>query len=91
MVEKIREDENNLDIKMYFYILKGVSTVDPNDYLKRYGSEIKNSSELPSIVNQIKTPEGLRLANEIKDGSSLTELEGDLQALSIIIWKYKIW
>ena len=67
---------------MCFYILKGVSTVDPNEYLKRYGSEIKNSSELPSIVNEIKTPEGLRLANEIKDG--LTELEGDLQALSII-------
>ncbi len=66
-------------------MLKGVSTVDPNEYLKRYGSEIKNSSELPSIVNEIKTPEGLRLANEIKDGSSLTELEGDLQALSIII------
>lgn len=61
----------------------GVIRANPAEYVQRYGSSLKNSSEMPDYVNGIKTPEGLVLAANYRY-NSIHELEGDLQALRLI-------
>ena len=52
-------------------------------YVQRYGSQIKQSHELPSFVSEIKAPEGLQLAADFKF-NGVYELEGDIQALKLV-------
>ena len=67
--------------KEYKYL--GVITANPVEYVQTYGSTLKNSSELPEFVLDIKAPEGLTLAADYKS-QSVHELEGDLHALKLI-------
>ncbi len=48
-----------------------------------YGNTLHRSSELPDIVNEFKTPEGLVLAAD-KTSISPCELEGDVFALRFV-------
>jgi len=61
----------------------GVIRANPVEYVQRYGAELKSYAELPAFVREIKAPSGLVLAGETVS-SSTYELEGDLQALSLI-------
>lgn len=61
----------------------GVIRANPAEYVQRYGSSLKNASEMPDYVNGIKTPEGLVLAANYRY-NTVHELEGDLQALRLI-------
>lgn len=67
--------------KEYKYL--GVITANPVEYVQTYGSTLKNSSDLPEFVLDIKAPEGLTLAADYKS-QSVHELEGDLHALKLI-------
>lgn len=61
----------------------GVVRADPVEYLEKYGSSIRSASQLPDIVNEIKTPENLLLAANV-EYSGLHELEGDVDALKLV-------
>ena len=56
---------------------------DPADYVAKYGESMFESHELPAVVNEFETPEGLRLAAESQPATSY-ELEGDIEALKLI-------
>ena len=61
----------------------GVVRADPDEYTKRFGSELKDANKMPSFVQEVKNPEGLKLANEyVREGP--VELEGDLCALTLV-------
>jgi len=61
----------------------GVIRADPKKYLKEFGSNLTNACDLPAIVNEIKTPEGLVLAAECQK-RQVYELHGDLEALKLV-------
>ena len=61
----------------------GVVRADPATYINQYGSSIRQSTQLPDIVNQINTPNNLVLAANV-EYSGLHELEGDLHALNLV-------
>jgi len=61
----------------------GVIRANPVEYVQRYGAELKSSSELPAFVRDIKAPSGLTLAADFSSTGTY-ELEGDIQALSLI-------
>jgi len=67
--------------KEYKYL--GVITANPEEYVQFYGNTLKTSTQLPDIVHEIPTPEGLTLAADYTP-SSVPELEGDLHALKLI-------
>lgn len=60
----------------------GVLRANPVEYVQRYGATLKQYFELPDFVKQIKAPSGLVLAAEWQP--SIFDLEGDVQALSLI-------
>lgn len=65
----------------------GVNRVDPNDYIKNFGDTLKDPADLPSFVNEIKTPDGIVLAaHEPKKTTTNAyyDLEGDIHALDYI-------
>ena len=61
----------------------GVIRANPAEYVSRYGATLRQSSDLPSFVTDIKTPDGLVLAANYRY-NSLYELEGDVQALRLV-------
>jgi hypothetical protein len=67
--------------KDYKYL--GVVRANPVDYVQRYGHSLVVSNELPQFVQDIATPDGLELAANYKY-SDLYELEGDVEALSLV-------
>ena len=60
----------------------GVTSADPNDYVLKYGSSLKDSKDLPKFVLDIETPSNLKLAADVQ--SIVPELEGDLDALNLV-------
>jgi hypothetical protein len=71
-----------VEIQKQFKYL-GVVRANPVEYVKRYGSNLKVSKDLPQFVLDIKTPDGLVLASDYKY-NSLHELEGDIGALEFV-------
>lgn len=67
--------------KEYKYL--GVIRANPVDYVQRYGSTLRQPSELPKFVTDIQSPDGLVLAANYKY-NSLHELYGDVSALNLI-------
>jgi len=61
----------------------GIIRANPAEYVSRYGVTLKQASELPEFVTDIKTPDGLVLAANYRY-NTLHELEGDVQALRLI-------
>jgi len=61
----------------------GVIRANPVDYVQRYGSSLKTSTQLPDYVLDIKTPEGIVLAADYQP-RPVHELEGDVSALRLI-------
>ena len=61
----------------------GVIRANPIEYVEKYGASLKTHVELPQFVKEIKPPTGVVLAADYS-ASSLLELEGDIQALSLI-------
>ena len=61
----------------------GVIRANPAEYVTRYGVTLKQASELPEFVTDIRTPDGLVLAANYRY-NTLHELEGDVQALRLI-------
>ena len=61
----------------------GIIKANPCEYVKKYGSSLKLAKDLPEVINEIRTPEGLVLAAD-KEENKLHELEGDLDALKLV-------
>jgi len=61
----------------------GVIRANPVEYVQRYGAELKASADLPAFVREIRPANGIILAAESKV-SAIYELEGDVQALSLV-------
>jgi len=62
----------------------GVIKANPAEYVQRYGAELKVHTALPQFVLDIKTPSEVgQLAAEYK-GSSLYELEGQLEGFQFV-------
>ncbi len=79
----VQWDAPNVLIKKDYKYL-GTVRANPSDYVQRYGSSLKNAKDLPSIVYDIKTPNGIRLACEQTNNQIVHELEGDVDALNLI-------
>lgn len=67
--------------KQYRYL--GVIRANPADYVQRYGPTLKESSQLPQFVLDIKTPPDLVLAAN-HQYNDLHELYGDVDALRLV-------
>lgn len=78
----IQWDTPEVQVKKEFKDL-GVIRANPTEYVSRYGTTLKSARELPPFVLEIKPPAGVVLASETKYNSAY-ELEGDIQALSLI-------
>lgn len=63
------------------YVDLGCIRANPYEYVQRYGMDLKDSSQLPSFVTEIRPPPGVILASEYKPK---IELEGDIDALKLI-------
>jgi hypothetical protein len=61
----------------------GVIRANPAEYVERYGASLKAHIDLPQFVKDIPAPSGVVLAAQYVPASIL-ELEGDVQALSLI-------
>ena len=63
-----------------------VIRADPNEYVKRYGPTLKKTSDLPNEVLEIKHPEGIKLASDVREdeSNSVAELVGDVDALRLV-------
>lgn len=75
-----------IDIKVNIrreYKYLGVIRASPCDYVQRYGNSLIPSTQLPQVVDEFKTPEGLVLAAQHR-ANELHELCGDVEALSLI-------
>jgi hypothetical protein len=59
----------------------GIIRADPNDYIQRFGDQLKRFDELPEFAKKIKPSGEVLLASDAK---YKCELEGDLFALSLI-------
>jgi hypothetical protein len=74
----------------------GVIRANPVEYVERYGATLKVHTELPQFVREIRPPVGVVLAAEYQ-AASLLELEGDVNALSLInleangLAEYRSW
>ena len=64
-------------MKTFFY------RANPSDYVQRFKDTIRDSNNLPDIVAEVPTPEGLVLAADYKK-NNVYDLEGDIDALSLI-------
>ena len=61
----------------------GVIRANPSEYVSRYGSSLRVARDLPDFVREIPAPNGVTLAADYKY-SEQPELEGDVQALSLV-------
>jgi hypothetical protein len=66
------------------YNFLGVETADPNDYERRYGSELVETNRLPPFVNELnsKIPTGEVLASNVTQTEFI--LTGDVDALKLV-------
>lgn len=71
-----------MNIRREFKYL-GVIRASPCDYVQRYGNSLVPSQQLPSVVDEFTTPEGLVLAAQHRP-NELHELCGDVEALTLI-------
>ena len=78
----IQWDMPSVVVKKQFIDL-GVIRVSPEEYIARYGSSLKTYAELPDFVKEIRPAENLPLASQVTT-RTVTQLEGDLDALSLI-------
>lgn len=63
----------------------GVVNANPDEYIKRYGEQLKSASELPEISKSIPTQDGYILAADVEDNFNyFNELEGDIDALKLV-------
>jgi hypothetical protein len=62
----------------------GVTKVNPNDYVRKYGSTLKSSDDLPKILTDIKQPELIAGTNQSASLPGKIKLEGDVHALKLI-------
>jgi len=53
-------------------------------YVKRFGSSLKKSAELPQFVKEIMPPEGVILADDNDESTHRYVLEGDVYALNYV-------
>jgi hypothetical protein len=63
--------------------VKGVTEANPEEYSRQYGAQLVASSSLPAIAKNVQAPSGYKLAGDSQQ-QGLVELEGDLQALSMV-------
>ena len=70
-----------IEIKKEFKDL-GIVRANPVEYVQRFGTSLKHANELPDFVKEIKPPNDLMLACDWEP--SLNDLDGDIQALSLI-------
>ena len=61
----------------------GVIKADPNEYLMKYESEVKEENELPDFVKSLEPPDYIELSNESTSDKSF-ELIGDFEAMSLV-------
>lgn len=61
----------------------GIVRANPNDYVARYGESLKLSEDLPQIVKDIPSPDGIVLAANYKM-NPVHQLEGEIEALKLI-------
>ncbi len=64
----------------------GVVTANPDEYIARYGDTLRDAKEFPEISRNIPVQEGHVLAADLSQDEfeAPYELEGDLEALSLI-------
>jgi hypothetical protein len=77
----IEWDSPNVALNRQFINL-GVSFVDPNQYMSKYGPSLVDSSAIPQIALGIRPENGSRLASE--SISTPIQLIGDVAALKLI-------
>ena len=75
-------NSSNLSAKKELNYL-GIIDVNPDEYTQKYGAELKQSTDLPKYILDIKTPDNLKLAAEITE-PDIHELEGDVNALKLV-------
>ncbi len=61
----------------------GVVRANPNDYVARYGETLRVSEDLPQIVKDIPSPDGMVLAANYQY-NPVFQLEGEVDALKLI-------
>lgn len=61
-----------------------VVQADPVEYVANYGSALKDVSQMPDFVRDIRPPSGLVLAADTQVPYRMPELEGDLFALAYV-------
>lgn len=62
----------------------GVIQANPKEYIAKYGASLKKTEELPPFVLEIRPPCGISLAEIKASNKTIYDLEGDLEALSLI-------
>ena len=77
----IQWEAPSIEIRKEFKDL-GIVRANPVEYVQRFGASLKQAFELPEFVKEIRPPPGVVLASEWQP--SLYDLEGDVQALSLI-------
>lgn len=65
------------------YKYLGVIRASPCDYVQRYGNALIPSNQLPNVVDEFKTPDGIVLAAHHRP-NELHELVGDVDAMGLI-------
>ena len=80
----IQWEQPDIQIKRQVRFL-GIIQADPEEYRQKYGTELKESGQLPKFVKDIETPTEIgKLAADVEAGSYFSELEGDLDALKLV-------
>lgn len=66
----------------------GIIKANPNEYIERFGAQLKAINEMPEFIREFKIPKeyaGLAgVDSETTQLSPIYELEGDIQALSLV-------
>jgi hypothetical protein len=91
----IQWEAPQVQIKKLFKDL-GVIRANPVEYVEKYGASLKQHSEFPDFVKEIRPPVGVVLAAEY-NAPSLIDLVGEIEALKLIdldregLSEYKAW
>lgn len=64
----------------------GVVQANPEEYASKYGPSLKDVSEMPDFVRDIRPPGGLTLASDLKTVYHVPELEGFYQQAHSIVF-----
>ena len=91
----IQWEAPQVQIKKLFKDL-GVIRANPVEYVEKYGPSLKQHTEFPDFVKEIRPPVGVVLAAEY-NAPSLIDLVGEIEALKLIdldregLSEYKAW